>query len=193
MRKGVQFLMKHTVIESERIVVYLSKSDDNTLTFEARPKCQIKLNRAVKKFVDYASTFDDDDLIWAMDGNEILYLSVEKMASFIRNYDVITFDPGELSSHVDLLEKHSIHMLSAKLAGNNNILASFSFKKTGPDSFSKLFDLLVDFFGMTYMGFIMCDIITLAEKACKYVDLWEDNDEYINIHKNTYYDISVNI
>lgn len=188
--------MKHTVIESDRIIVNISKSDDNTITIKAFPACQLKLNRAVVKFVDYASTFSDDDDDEYDLGNEeskMLDRNVERMTSFIYNCDVTNVEYSVSSPYAGFAETYSLNKLATKLSKNKNVLASFSFKDDNPESIEKLFNTLVDFYGITYMGFIMCDIITLVKKACEYEDLWENDSLYVPTTENVHYDISSNV
>lgn len=189
--------MKHTVIESDRIIVNISKSDDNTITVKAFPACQLKLNRAVVKFVDYISTFsddDDDEYDLGKEENKMLDRNVERMISFIYNFDVIHVNYSILSSSTGFAETYALNKLATKLSKNNNVLASFSFKDDDPESIEKLFNTLVDFYGMTYMGFIMCDIVALVKKVCEYQDLWEnDSCSCVLTAENIHYDISSSV
>lgn len=174
--------MKYTVIESERIVVYLSKYDDkeNTIWLEALPKCQIRLNSAVEKFVDYLSTFED---VKISDFADRLDFLADRMKYFICNFDSIYFSNNRFSNR--FVKNREIAKITDRITLWDNTFAEFCFTNDG--DFEKLFNLCIANYGMTGMGFIFCDVVTLAQKACEYIDLWDDTSENVVRHKELYY------
>ena len=184
--------MKHTVIESERIVVYLSKTDDNLLKLEAFPKCQIQLNKAVANFVASTFDFDYDNHLLNLPKDEEDQINIERILTFIHNYDSTNSDIDILFPCKKHFAERAINKLMDDLIKNNYILMSTSFELSSPDVFDKLFDVYINYYGMSFMGFVVFDILALAKKACEYEDLWDDNDECIVKHKNAYYGVSIN-
>lgn len=177
--------MKHTIIESDRLVIYLHLSDDGLIRLEACSACQLRLNKAAKKFIAYQQMLDkkDDEYYKSLSKDERISLNIDRIKYFIDCFDIIDVD----TSYLDNESLDELSLLNGRLSDDDLVLATFTFNSDTPNAFEKVFMKMFQFYGMTMMDFLMFDVVTLTKKVFDYIDFWDDDDSYIKRHKKEYF------
>lgn len=169
--------MKYAIKESDRVIVYIIQSDNNRLDIEARPSCQLRLNRAVEKFSAYSRFFSlpTGETI-GKDGETSALISFIKF--FIASYEKL----DDIDNSDEFWSEAAIRQLKLRLRKEKNILARF-YLLGDIESIDNLIRYNVSHYKLSYMSFIAADILISVKEALLDPCIWSRSDKIIQNHK----------